>query len=63
MKSKKYITPTLTVVSFKAEHGYADTGKNTENSFLDIFNLESAEGYNQNAQQNWNDNGSNLFSW
>ncbi len=61
MKSKKYITPTLTVVAFKAEQGFAGSG-NAEKMFLDFSLFESKDGYNNQAQQNWEESGS-LFSW
>lgn len=51
MKSKKYITPTLTVVAFKAEQGFAGSG-GAETKFLDLSIFESKEGYNDQAQQN-----------
>ena len=59
MKSKKYITPTLTVVTFKAEQGFAVSG---ETMFLDLSLFGSKDGYNDQAQQNWEEGGS-LFSW
>lgn len=59
MKRKKYITPTLTVVAFKAEQGFAVSG---ETKFLDLSIFESTQGYNDQAQQNWEESG-NLFSW
>lgn len=58
---KKYITPTLTVVTFKAEQGYAVSG-GAETKLLDLSIFESTEGYNGQAQQNWEESG-NLFSW
>ena len=60
MKSKKYITPTLTVVTFKAEQGFAVSGAETQ--FLDLSIFELTAGYNNQAQQNWVESGS-LFSW
>jgi len=61
MKSKKYITPTLTVVTFKAEQGFAVSGAETR--FLDLSIFKS-EGYNNQAQQNWNEEDRSLFgSW
>ncbi len=59
MKSKEYITPTLTVVTFKAEQGFAVSGAETR--ILDLSIFESKE-YNEQAQQNWEESGS-LFSW
>ena len=65
MKSKKYITPTLTVVAFKAEQGFAASG-DVDTKFLDlsIFGW-SKDGYNEQAQQNWNEeeDGSLFGSW
>ena len=60
MKSKKYITPTLTVVAFKAEQGFAGSG-GVDRKLLDLSIFES-EDYNDQAQQNWEESGS-LFSW
>lgn len=60
MKSKEYITPTLTVVTFKAEQGFAVSGD--AQKFLDLSIFESEDGYNDQAQQNWEESGS-LFSW
>lgn len=63
MKRKKYITPTLTVVTFKAEQGFAASG-NVETKFLDLSIFESTEGYyNDQAQQNWQEESGSLFSW
>lgn len=61
MKSKEYITPTLTVVTFKAEQGFAVSGGETK--FLDLSIFESKDGYNDQAQQNWNESGSLFGSW
>ena len=60
MKRKKYITPTLTVVAFKAEQGFAGSG-GVDRKLLDLSIFES-EDYNDQAQQNWEESGS-LFSW
>ena len=62
MKRKKYITPTLTVVTFKAEQGFAISG-GTETKFLDLSFFESTEVYNDQAQQNWQEESGSLFSW
>ncbi|MBR6898804.1 MAG: hypothetical protein IKN29_00755 [Bacteroidales bacterium] len=51
MKRKKYITPTLTVVAFKAEQGFAASGD--AEKFLDLSIFGPKEGYNNQAQQNW----------
>lgn len=62
MKSKKYITPTLTVVAFKAEQGFAASGD--AQKFLDLSIFGSKEGYNNQAQQNWDEEEGSLFgSW
>jgi hypothetical protein len=61
MKRKKYITPTLTVVAFKAEQGFAASGD--AEKFLDLSIFESEEGYNKQAQQNWQEESGSLFSW
>lgn len=59
MKSKKYITPTLTVVTFKAEQGFAASGD--AQKFLDLSIFEPKDGYNNQAQQNWNEENGSLF--
>ena len=61
MKRKKYITPTLTVVAFKAEQGFAGSGPETK--FLDLSIFESKDGYNGQAQQNWEESGSLFGNW
>ena len=61
MKSKKYITPTLTVVTFKAEQGFAASGD--AKKFLDLSIFELTAGYNNQAQQNWQEESGSLFSW
>lgn len=62
MKSKEYITPTLTVVTFKAEQGFAGSG-GVDRKLLDLSIFESEEGYNDQAQQNWQEESGSLFSW
>ena len=61
MKSKEYITPTLTVVTFKAEQGFAGSG-GVDRKLLDLSIFES-EDYNDQAQQNWQEESGSLFSW
>ena len=61
MKSKKYITPTLTVVAFKAEQGFAGSGAETK--FLDLSIFKSKEGYNDQAQQSWQEEEGFFGSW
>jgi hypothetical protein len=61
MKSKKYITPTLTVVAFKAEQVFAGSG-GVDRKLLDLSIFES-EDYNDQAQQNWQEESGSLFSW
>ena len=61
MKSKEYITPTLTVVTFKAEQGFAGSG-GVDRKLLDLSIFES-EDYNDQAQQNWQEESESLFSW
>ena len=58
---KKYIAPALTAVSFKVEKGFATSGFST----LQLENdIESIESYNRQGQENWHDEGENLFgSW
>jgi hypothetical protein len=58
---KQYIAPQLTVVTFKAEQGYANSPQTRTAIFL--YLLQPEENYNVNsAQQNWID-GHDLFSW
>jgi len=57
---KKYIAPALTAVSFKVEKGFATSGFST----LQLENDELFESYNQQGQENWHNEGENLFgSW
>ena len=60
-EKKQYIAPQLTVVTFKAEQGYANSPQTRTAIFL--YLLQPEVNYNVNsAQQNWN-NGNDLFSW
>lgn len=52
MNKKQYIAPTLTVVEFKMEQGYA--------SSLLRFTLEHDAYFNDQGQENWSEGG-NLF--
>ena len=61
MKRKKYIPPTLTVVAFKAEQGFAVSGD--AQMFLDLSLFGSKDGYNNQAQQNWEESGSLFGNW
>lgn len=62
MKRKKYIPPTLTVVAFKAERGFAASGD--AQMFLDLSIFGPKDGYNEQAQQNWQEESGSLFdSW
>ena len=63
--NRQYIAPTLTVVTFKVEQGFAGSNNPTgynSTSFLDMFLLQSNNDYNDQAQENWHENG-DLFSW
>lgn len=63
-QKRQYIAPALTVVSIKAERGYASSATGYQStSFLDMFLLESSGDYNNQAQQNWSESESDLFSW
>ena len=62
MEKKEYIAPTLTVVTFKVERGYAlsnGRGYGSQNSFLSLIGLETdmmvMESYNSQGQQNWHE--------
>ena len=57
---KEYIAPTLTVVSFKMEQGYAASGLlNGLRLFQDqmLFNEDYLPGYNAQAQEYWSEEG------
>lgn len=55
---KKYIVPQLTVVSFKAEWGYALSSMRLfPDVDLDIINSD----YNSSNQENWLQDESNIF--
>lgn len=55
---KKYIVPQLTVVSFKAERGYALSSMRLfPDVDLDIINSD----YNSSNQENWLQDESNIF--
>jgi hypothetical protein len=59
---KKYIAPALTAVSFKVEKGFATSGFSTLQLENDIELMQSY--YNQQGQENWHEEGENLFgSW
>ena len=67
MKTKKdYIAPQLTVVSFKIEQGFAQSGGVSLRLFQDI-SLDYAidDNYNDYNQENWHQGSSNIFgsSW
>ena len=65
MKNKKpYITPTLTVVRFKTERGYALSGSGLVGQLP--FWQEDTHGTNDQVQsysshENWTNDGSNSF--
>ncbi|MBR0170361.1 MAG: hypothetical protein IJQ14_05910 [Bacteroidales bacterium] len=59
---KKYIAPALTAVSFKVEKGFATSGFSTLQLENDIELMQNY--YNEQGQENWYDEGENLFgSW
>ena len=65
MKTKKdYIAPQLTVVSFKIEQGFAQSGEVSLRLFqdaeLDIIN-NNYNDYNEYNQENWHQGSSNIF--
>lgn len=57
---KQYLPPTLTVVTFKAERGFAGSVQ-----FLHmIFSPEDNPGYNSSGQESWSqDDGSFGSGW
>lgn len=59
MNKKQYIAPTLTVVTFKSERGYAQSNP----SKMALFCLSvTPYKYNSQAMENWNDRG-DAFTW
>ena len=67
MKNNKeqYLVPELTVVSFHVEHGLT-VSNNPQNSFQMFFmNETQPDGYNDQGQQEWADDQSNILgnSW
>lgn len=63
METKKhYIVPEIVVVTFKAEHGFANSG-GVQNSVLDLFFLQQEDGYNSQAQQNWQEEEGFFGNW
>lgn len=61
---KQYIAPELTVVTFKAERGFALSGPTgyKETGLLDMFLLDHEADYSDQAQENWNEHG-DFFTW
>ena len=57
-QKKQYIAPTLTVVTFKAEHGYAGSGMVS----MALFQMEN-DAYNAYGQENWEEEGNLFGSW
>lgn len=57
---KKYIVPQLTVVSFKAERGYALSNVSSMRLFPDV-DLDINSDYNSSNQENWLQDESNIF--
>lgn len=63
MKSKKkYTAPNLTVVTFKAERGYASSGQDFFNMIIPYF---SSETMMSSSQESWINDSENSFgsSW
>lgn len=60
---REYTAPVLTVVSFKAEKGYAGSGVfATMDLFHDLEELD--DNYNSQNQENWYESEQNFFgSW
>ena len=51
----------LTVVSFKIEQGFATSGTCTMRLFQDADMAEINNDYNASGQENWYQDGNNLF--
>ena len=60
---KEYIAPTLTVVSFKAERGYAASGNRSISTFLSLNFLDAGNDFNSQGQENWEEDNSFGSSW
>ncbi|MBP5536435.1 MAG: hypothetical protein J6X62_06540 [Bacteroidales bacterium] len=58
MNKRQYIAPTLTVVTFAVEHGFAYSGIG-----LAQPNPNAPEDYNDQAQENWEDGGNLFGDW
>ena len=58
---RTYIAPMLTVVSFKIEQGFATSGTCTMRLFQDADMAEINNDYNASGQENWYQDGNNLF--
>ena len=58
MNKRKYTTPVLTVVEFKVEQGFANSGIG-----LAQPNPNAPEDYNDQAQENWGDDGNLFGDW
>lgn len=54
---KEYIAPTLTVVTFKTEHGYALSGLRMFQDQM-LFEQDYDARYNSQAQENWSEDNS-----
>jgi len=63
MNKKEYIAPTLTVVTFKTERGYAASGYGPDHAFLGLLSLEFENDYNAQGQENWNESSAFGSAW
>lgn len=62
-EKREYTTPQLTVVSFKAERGYAVSGTPLT-GFLELFDSNTSESQTQESwteHDTWNSSGDNFF--
>ena len=56
---KEYIAPTLTVVTFKVEQGFAASSV----FHFQLFNEDNSDNYNSQAQENWHESSNFGTDW
>ena len=61
MNKKQYIAPELTVVTFKAERGFADSIPVANFNVLNTFSIALGGGISASSQVETWDDGGNLF--
>lgn len=58
---KEYVAPTLTVVTFKVEQGFAASTEFRLFQDFQLFNEDYNNYYNNQAQENWEEPDNNYF--